>query len=63
MINYRDAKTFMNTASGTKYPIEGYEDLSLTFRSGKGEVHLLLCDVAYVHEGSSRGYSYEGTMA
>ena len=39
-INYREAKTFMKTASGSKYPINGYEDLSATFRSGRGEVPL-----------------------
>ena len=49
MINYREAKTFMNTDSGTKYPIEGYGDLPLTFiRSGRGEVPLFLRDVAHV---------------
>ena len=48
MINYREAKTFMKTASGTKYSIEGYRDLPLTFRSGRGEVPLLLRDTAHV---------------
>ena len=48
MTNYRKAKTFMKTASGTKCPIEGYGDLPLTFRSGRGEVPLLLRGVAHV---------------
>ena len=38
----------MKTASGTKYSIEGYGDLPLTFRSGRCEVPLLLRDVAHV---------------
>ena len=48
MLNYRGAKTFMKTVSGTKYTIEGYVDLPLTSRSGRGEVPLLLLDVAHV---------------
>ena len=48
MINYREAKTFMKTASGTKYSIEGYGDRPLTFGSGRGEVPLLLLDVVHV---------------
>ena len=48
MISYREAKTFMKTASGTEYPIEGYGDLPLTFCSGRGEVALLLRDVTHV---------------
>ena len=39
---------FGNPVSGTKYPIEGYGDLPLTFRSGRGEVPLLLRDLAHV---------------
>ena len=46
MVNYRQAKTFMNTVSGTKYSIEEYGDLPLIFRSGRQEVSLLLLDVA-----------------
>ena len=38
----------MKTASGTIYPIEGYGDLPLTFRSGRDVVPLLLLDVAHV---------------
>ena len=38
----------MRTASGKRYPIEGYYDLPLTFRSSSGEVLLLLCNVAHV---------------
>ena len=48
LLNYRGAKTFMKTVSGTKYTIEGYVDLPLTSRSGRGEVSLLLLDVAHV---------------
>ena len=48
MIHYRGTKAFMKTAGGTKYPIEGYGDLPLAFRSGRGEVPLLLLDVANV---------------
>ena len=48
MINYREAKPFMGTSSDSRYPIEGYGDLPLTFRSSKGEVGLLLRDVAHV---------------
>ena len=39
----------MRTASGKRYyPVEGYGDLPLTFRSSSGEVPLLLRDVAHV---------------
>ena len=48
MINYREANATMRTASGKRYPIEGYGDLPLTFRSSSGEVPLLLCDAAHV---------------
>ena len=48
IINYREAYATMRTASGKRYPIEGYGDFSLTFRSSRGEVPLLLCDVAHV---------------
>ena len=48
MINYREADATMRTASGKRYPIEGYGDLPLTFRSSSGEVPLLLCNVAHV---------------
>ena len=48
MINYREANATMRTASGKRYPIEGYGDLPLTFRSSSGEVPLLLCNVAHV---------------
>ena len=47
MINYREAIATMSTASGRRYPIEGYSDLLLTFRSSNGEVLLLLCNVAH----------------
>ena len=45
---YREANATMRTASGKRYPIEGYGDLPLTFRSISGEVPLLLCNVAHV---------------
>ena len=48
MMNYRKANATMRTASGKRYPIEGYGDLSLTFRHSSGEVPLLLCNVAHV---------------
>ena len=48
MINYREANATMRTASGKRYPIEGYGDLPLIFRSSSGEVPLLLCNVAHV---------------
>ena len=48
MINYREANATMRTASGKRYSIEGYGDLPLTFRSSRGEVPLLLCNVAHV---------------
>ena len=38
MVNDREAKAFMKTASGTKYPIESCGDLPLTFRYGRDEV-------------------------
>ena len=48
MIYNREANAIMHTASGKRYPIEGYGDLPLTFRSSSGEVPLLLCNVAHV---------------
>ena len=48
IINYREANTFMRTASSKRYPIEGYGDLPLTFRSSSDEIPLLLRDVAHV---------------
>ena len=48
MINYREVNATMRTASGKRYPIKGYGDLPLTFRSSSGEVPLLLCKVAHV---------------
>ena len=47
-ISYREANATMRTASGKIYPIEGYGDLPLTFRSSSGEVPLFLCNVAHV---------------
>ena len=48
MINYRKANATMCTASGKRYPIGGYSNLTLTFRSSSGEVTLLLRNVAHV---------------
>ena len=48
MINHREANAIMRTASGIRYPIKGYGDLPLTFRSSCGEVPLLPCNVAHV---------------
>ena len=48
VINYREANATIRTASGKRYPIEGYGDLPLTFRSSSGEVPLLLCNVTHV---------------
>ena len=45
MTYYSEANASMCTASGKKYPIEGYGDIPLTFRSSRGEVPLLLCDI------------------
>ena len=47
MINYREADATMRTASGKRYPIEGFGGLPLTFRSSSGEVTLLLHDVVH----------------
>ena len=54
-----------------KYPIEGYGDLPLTFRSGRGEVPRLLRDVAHVpclsyhlfslRVAADKGHKYTGT--
>ena len=48
MLNYRESNAYMRTASGSRYPIEGYGDLPLTFRSSSGNVPLLLRNVAHV---------------
>ena len=68
---YREAKTFTKIASASKYPIEGYGNLLLTFRSCREEVLLLLCDVALVtslsyhvfslNAAADRGNKYTGT--
>ena len=47
MINDREAYVIMRTANGKRYPIEGYGDLPVTFRSSSGEVPLLLCNGAF----------------
>ena len=71
MLNYRESNAYMRTASGSKYPIEGYGDLPLIFRSSSGNVPLLLRNVAHVpklncHLLSLRavadnGHTYTGT--
>ena len=71
MLNYRESNAYMRTASGSRYPIEGYGDLPLTFRSSSGNVPLLLRNVAHVpklnyHLLSLRavadnGHTYSGT--
>ena len=71
MLNYRESNAYMRTASGSRYPIEGYGDLPLTFRSSFGNVPLLLRNVAHVpklnyHLLSLRavadnGHTYTGT--
>ena len=71
LINYREAKTFMKTARGTKSTIESYADLPLTFRSGRGEVPLLFLDVAHLpclsyhlfslEVAAYKGHKYTGT--
>ena len=48
MIHYREANATMRTASGKRFPIEGYGDLPFIFLSSSGEVPLLLCNVAHV---------------
>ena len=48
MMNYRESNAYMRTTSGARYPIEGYGDLPLTFRSSSGDVPLLLRNVAHV---------------
>ena len=45
VVNDREVKTFMKTASGAKYPIKSYGDLPLIFRYGRDEVPPLLLDV------------------
>ena len=57
IIKYREANATMRKARGKSYPIEGYGDLPLTFRSSSGEAPLLLCDV--VHASS---LSYHPTI-
>ena len=72
MINYRESNAYVRTASGSRYPIEGYGDLPLTFRSSSGDIPLLLRSVAHVprlnyHLLSLRavadnGHTYTGTQ-
>ena len=71
MLNYRESNAYMRTASGSRYLIEGYGDLQLTFRSTSGNVPLLLRNVEHVpklnyHLLSLRavadnGHTYTGT--
>ena len=48
MIHYSEANSTMRTASGKSYPIEGYGDLPIAFRSRIGKAPLLLCNLAHV---------------
>ena len=48
MSNYRESNAYMRTASVSRYPIEGYGNLPLTFRSSSGNVPLLVRNVAHV---------------
>ena len=48
MMNYRESSAYMRTASGARYPIEGYGDLPLTFRSSSLNVPMWLRNVAHV---------------
>ena len=48
MMDYRESNAYMRTASGVRYPIEGYGDLPLIFRSSSGDVPILLRNVAHV---------------
>ena len=71
MLNYRESNAYMRTASASRYPIEGYGDLSLTFRSSSGNVPLLLRNVAhvpklnyhllYMRAVADNGHTYTGT--
>ena len=46
IMNYRESNAYMRTASGARYPIDGYGDLPLTFQSSY--LPLLLRNVARV---------------
>lgn len=48
MLYYHKSNAFMRAVSGARYPIEGCDDLPLTFQSRLGDVPLLLRDVAHV---------------
>ena len=71
MLNYRETNAFMRTASGKRFPIEGYGDLPLTFRCSKGELPVLLRNVAHVpslsyhlfslRAAADNGHTYTGT--
>ena len=65
MINYRESNAYMRTVNDARYPIEGYGDLPLTFRSSSGNISLLLRNVAHVlrlnyHLLSLRTVAYNG---
>ena len=72
MLNYRESNAYIRTASESKYTIEVYGNLPLTFRSSSGNVPLLLRNVAHVprlnyHLLSLRavadnGHTYTGTQ-
>ena len=48
MMNFRKSNAYMRTVSGVRYPMGGYGDLPLTFRSSSGDIPLLLRNVAHV---------------
>ena len=72
MVNYRESNAYMRKASGSRYSIESYGDLPLTFRSSSENVPLLLRNVAHVPKLYYRllslravvgnGHSYTGTQ-
>ena len=72
MLNYHESNAYVWTASGSRYPIKGYGDVPLTFRSSSGDVPLLLRNVAHVPQlkyhllsrraVAANGHSYTGTQ-
>ena len=48
MVDYSEVNSTIHVASGKKYSIKGYNDLTLTFQPNRGVVPLLLRDVAHV---------------
>ena len=48
ILNYRESNAYMWTASGSRYPIEGYGDLPLTFQSSSDDGPRLFRNVVHV---------------